>query len=217
MEIKQLRERRHLEMKQKLFDIHKDIKISEAKGKAYEHEELYLKEESNANVVGGLLAANVTTRKPTPKVRYEKERDMNLSSDLLATQKPFSMFQCDRIITDAEGNTRKVVFKHEASEREDRKSEISSLGKAIEHMMKIQSLPSVKLYISDGNPLDYLYFRTTFKEVVEDTLDDQRSKLTRLIHYTSGEAKELIKEFVHERENCYDKAIEMLDKEYGSM
>ena len=33
VEIKQLRERRHSEMKQKLFDIHKDIKISEAKGK----------------------------------------------------------------------------------------------------------------------------------------------------------------------------------------
>ena len=168
-------------------------------------------EESNANAIGGLLAANVTTRKPTPKVRYEKERDMNPSSDLLAanvtTQKPIPVFQCDRTTTDAESNTRKVVFKHEASEREDKKSEMSSLGKAIEHMMKIQSLPSVELDIFYGNLLDYLYFRTTFKEVVEDTLDDQRSKLTRLVHYTSEEAKELIKGFVHERENCYDKAM----------
>ena len=38
----------------------------------------------------------------------------------------------------------------------------------------------------------------------------------RLIKYTSGEAKDLIKEYVHESvADCFDRAISSLEKEYG--
>ena len=41
--------------------------------------------------------------------------------------------------------------------------------------------------------------------------------MTKLIKYTSGDAKDLIKHLVHaDPKDCYDKAIEMLDKEYGN-
>ena len=48
-------------------------------------------------------------------------------------------------------------------------------------------------------------------------MPDQCGHLTRWIKYTTGDAKELIKHLVHaDSRNCYDKAIALLDKEYGS-
>ena len=41
--------------------------------------------------------------------------------------------------------------------------------------------------------LNYHYFIALFREVVESKVDDPRGKLTRLIKYTSGDARELIK------------------------
>ena len=46
---------------------------------------------------------------------------------------------------------------------------------------------------------------------------DQVGRLTRLIKYTSGDAKDLITHLVHASpDSCYDEAIQMLDKEYGN-
>ena len=45
---------------------------------------------------------------------------------------------------------------------------------------------------------------------------DQRGRLTRLIKYTEGEPKDLIKHLVHDTVECYTKAINLLDKEYGN-
>ena len=68
-----------------------------------------------------------------------------------------------------------------------------------------------------GDPLEYFYFKTSFQEVVEAVVPDQRGRLKRLIKYTTGDAKELIKHLVHaDSRNCYGKAIALLDKEYGS-
>ena len=50
----------------------------------------------------------------------------------------------------------------------------------------------------------------------ETKIKDQRGRLTRLIKYTAGEAKELIKEFIHnDSANCFDQPISMLEKECG--
>ena len=52
---------------------------------------------------------------------------------------------------------------------------------------------------------------------VEKMIDDQRGRLTRLIKYTDGDAKDLIKHCVHaDPLYCYDRAIALLDAEYGS-
>ena len=40
--------------------------------------------------------------------------------------------------------------------------------------------------VFDGNLLNFKYFISVFKEVVETKLDNPRGGLTRLIKYTSG-------------------------------
>ena len=92
-----------------------------------------------------------------------------------------------------------------------------ALHETVSRLLKVQSAPNVVLDIFSGDTLEYAYFKASFKEVVESTVDDQRGRLTRLIQYTSGEAKNLIKHLIHAKENGYDKAIELLDAEYGDI
>ena len=84
-------------------------------------------------------------------------------------------------------------------------------------MIKLQSAPKPDLDVFAGNPLNYPFFKATFKEVVEKAVEDQVGRLTRLIKYTSGDAKDLIMHLVHASPlSCYDEAIKMLDDEYGN-
>ena len=84
-------------------------------------------------------------------------------------------------------------------------------------MIKSNAAPKPDLDDFYGDPLEYLYFRANFKEVVESAIPDERGRLTRLIKYTQGDAKELIKHLVHaDPAKCYTKALSLLDKEYGN-
>ena len=47
--------------------------------------------------------------------------------------------------------------------------------------------------------------------MVEQIVTDQKGRLIRLIKYTQGDAKDLIKHFVHAID-CYDKAIVLLER-----
>ena len=61
-------------------------------------------------------------------------------------------------------------------------------------LLWLQSAPDVDIETFDGDVLNYHYFVIAlFREVVESKVDDPREKLTRLIKYTSGDARELIK------------------------
>ena len=84
-------------------------------------------------------------------------------------------------------------------------------------IVKLQAAPEVEIDTFSGDPLEYTYFIKNFKDIIESTVDTQSGRLNRLIKYTVGEAKDLIKHCIHESsENCYDKALELLNKEYGN-
>ena len=83
-------------------------------------------------------------------------------------------------------------------------------------MMRQQLAPEVDMEVYDGNPLNYNYFLATFKEVVENNIDDPRGRLTRLIKYTKGEAKDAIKHCIELPANeGYIKAMKLLQKRFG--
>ena len=62
-----------------------------------------------------------------------------------------------------------------------------------EMLCKLQAAPHVDIEKFDGNHINYQYFMSIFKEVVEDRIEDPTSRLIRVIKYTYGEARELIK------------------------
>ena len=85
-------------------------------------------------------------------------------------------------------------------------------------IVQLLKAPPIDLDVFSGDLLEYDYFKSNFVEVVERTVDDQRGRLARLIKYTSGEPKELIKLCVYEDPaHCYDNAMARLDKKYGNV
>ena len=81
----------------------------------------------------------------------------------------------------------------------------------------MQSAPDVDIETFDGNVLNYHYFIALFREVVESKVDDPRGKLTRLIKYTSGDARELIKHCIQLPSNeGFKHAKYLLEKVYGN-
>jgi hypothetical protein len=60
-------------------------------------------------------------------------------------------------------------------------------------LIRIMNLPKVKLEVFDGDPLKYHSFFALFDENVDSLSVDNKSKLTRLIQYTSGKALESIR------------------------
>ena len=84
-------------------------------------------------------------------------------------------------------------------------------------LLQQQAAPEVDIEYFDGNPLNYHYFMALFSEVVETKIDDPRGRLTRLIKYTMGEPKELIKHYIQlPHDHGYQTAVTLLEKTYGN-
>ena len=84
-------------------------------------------------------------------------------------------------------------------------------------LLRLQSAPDIDIETFDGNVLNYHYFIALCREVVESKGDDPRGKLTRLIKYTSGDARELIKHCIQLPSNeGFKHAKYLLEKAYGN-
>ena len=84
-------------------------------------------------------------------------------------------------------------------------------------LLQHQGAPEVELDKFSGNPMEYQYFVTMFKQVVENKISDQMGRLTRLIKFTDGEAKELIRHCIHlPPEAGYETAVKLLNNRYGN-
>ena len=98
----------------------------------------------------------------------------------------------------------------------DSKSETASLAEMLCNMLKQQSALNVDLEAFDGDPMNYHYFMALFTEVVVKNISDPRGRLTRLIKYTKGDAKDLIQHCIQLPSPVgYEKAMAMLARRYG--
>ena len=73
-----------------------------------------------------------------------------------------------------------------------------NIAHALCHLVKQQSAPDIELNVFDGNTLDFYYFMALFHEEMEKRIDNPRERLARLLKYTGGNAKEMIKDSVQE-------------------
>ena len=74
-------------------------------------------------------------------------------------------------------------------------------------LLSQKSAPNADFDLFDGNLLEFNYFMSIFEDMVGSKVNDPRSRLTRLINYTKGEAKELMKHCIQQpTEVCYDNA-----------
>ena len=78
---------------------------------------------------------------------------------------------------------------NEVTDRITKPCEGNEIGILLYQLVKEQSAPNVDIEVFDGNPLHYTYFRSMFREAVEQRIKDLQGKLTRLTNLTRGEAK----------------------------
>ena len=84
-------------------------------------------------------------------------------------------------------------------------------------LISMLSLPKVEITPFDGDPLQYHAFMNSFKINVDRPGCDPHSKLTRLIAYTQGAAREAIQGFqIAGGDEGYEKALSRLRELFGS-
>lgn len=90
------------------------------------------------------------------------------------------------------------------------------LAEALQDLLLQQGVPDIDLDCFDGNVLEFNYFMTIFEDMVEGRIKDPGERLTRLIKYTRGEAKELIKGCIRKPPTRgYVIAKQLLEKRFG--
>ena len=77
--------------------------------------------------------------------------------------------------------------------------ETDGIKRMLCRLVKEQSATDVGIEEFDGNPLNFNYFRSFFRETVEKKIDDPEGRLTQLIKNTCGKAREMVKNFIHDR------------------
>lgn len=94
----------------------------------------------------------------------------------------------------------------------------SSLSSANQSdIMSAINLPKIELETFDGDPMKYHSFMMMFDEVVDSSITDDRLKMTRLMQYTGGKAKEAIRYCtLVEDGKGYSQAREVLQKRFGN-
>ena len=131
------------------------------------------------------------------------------------------VFQLKRLatglMTESKDNKDEDVKKSENGAADDGTNpSLLKLNELMIQTIKLQSAPKVEIEAFKGDPLEYFYFMENFKDVVENLVENPKQRLVRLLKYTEGDAKELIKHCVHENVDvCYEEALRLLEKEYG--
>ena len=80
----------------------------------------------------------------------------------------------------------------------DHKSQSGEVSKMLCQLLKQKGAPEVDIDVFSRDLLKYHYFMEIFKEVVEKRIEDPRGRVTRLIKYTTAEAKDLIKHCIQQ-------------------
>ena len=92
-----------------------------------------------------------------------------------------------------------------------------STGGITADIVSILNLPRVDIVPFDGNPLNFHSFINAFRVNVDRVNCDPHSKLTRLIAYTEGVAREAIQGLqITGGEHGYHRALERLEELFGS-
>ena len=84
-------------------------------------------------------------------------------------------------------------------------------------LLQLQAAPEVDMEEFDGNPLNYRCFMALFAEIVETKIEEPRRRLARLIKFTTGESRELIKHCIQLPQNRgYQHVRALLERTYGN-
>ena len=74
----------------------------------------------------------------------------------------------------------------------------SDLSRMMCDLLRHQSAPEVEIKTFNYDPLEYYYFISVFREVMELKIDDPHDRLVRFLKYTEGEIRDTIKHCIQQ-------------------
>ena len=134
---------------------------------------------------------------------FEKEKDDHIKDEKLR-----QMTSNDAVITCKSESTYRNAWDKDITKRDavrlrpqkgvvEHSTDDGHLDQNVTKMMckllSQQAAPEVDIDMFDGDPMEFHYFMAVFHEAVEKKTDDARGRLTRLIKFTKGEAKDIAK------------------------
>ncbi|CAB3992200.1 Hypothetical predicted protein, partial [Paramuricea clavata] len=172
----------------------------------------YLEREEDKKAVQKLRESEVL--RYTEFIRIYSEWLRNLS-EIFRPNRNFSLFHELSSRTNCKKTKRNFVSRCERRKQETERFE-TNLKMSVTSRQKRMELPKREFLYFDGNPVNYTTFMRNFELNVENRVQETSVKLSFLIQYTSGTAREAI-------ENCvilpadegYAKAKEILRKNFG--
>ncbi len=102
------------------------------------------------------------------------------------------------------------------SAKENQPADSSSLDAVLRRLARVLSLPKIELEPFHGTPTEFVPFMSTSATQLEPHLTGQRQKLSYLIYYCRGPAKDATKHLVLlPEEKCFSTAVGILRSRYG--
>ena len=186
------------------------VKVASLKAKAEA-----LKQTREAELSAELFRLDMQIKEAEAKERVYQEDALKTAADDATTKQQKHKHITNQPIPNGGVTT---AVKRSKKPKLETAADGDDLHAAMIDMIKLQSAPKPEIDTFSGDPLEFLYFKANFREVVESSVPDERGRLTRLIKYTEGEAKDLIKHLVHDADSksCYSTAMSLLEKEYGN-
>ncbi|XP_063968669.1 uncharacterized protein LOC135157358 [Lytechinus pictus] len=160
---------------------------------------------------------NMAMRTPENTVPRSSETAVARSSEAAVhttTSKPV-------VASDSSWNNNGKGDKISANQSRNENSDLINLmrqsQKQQQHLLEAMQLPKAELTCYEGDPLGFWEFWRSFEDSVDATLVEDRTKLTRLLHYCKGEPKRLLSPcLLMPTMQGYSTAKHLLQERYGN-
>ena len=125
--------------------------------------------------------------------RYKDQRQANLRANVEDNRSDVKVVPEERESKSLVGGRSKAIRSDAVECGHIPNKNQSDMVAVMSKLLRQQAAPDVNTDIFTRNPVDYHCFIAVFDEVVEKKIDDSGGRLTRLIKYTDGQPKEMIK------------------------
>ena len=215
-EVQYVEQRQQIENQVEMLKIKEEIAKTKARVEAYSWKEAVYEKATDRRILASSLKTSDEKEKQCLSEKqinhYNTKSVKNLSDTCMYDAEAPPMRKDSS--KSMKVNTRSEIKDERRKDKEE--STDTNVAEMLWKMMKQQPATEIDLDVFDGNPLNFHYFMALFREAVEKKIEDPCGRLTRLIKYTTGEVKDLIKNYIQlPAKDRYEAAKNQLYQLYG--
>ena len=157
----------------------------------------------------------------------ERLKQMNLEQDLIKTQREideltesnYSMCSATQPVAQLQ-DFDNIETKHKPNNdlpNRESQNDVDNIAKVFADAINLSKLPVPEPSVFSGDPLEYPAWSSSYHTLIGNKNIQPGEKIHYLRRYLDGEAKECVEGmFLFNTETAYQKALELLDKRFGS-